>query len=78
MPSAASNANLPTFLTRPFLKKQLEGVAECSGVEPRTCVHDPLDFDAGVVQLLCEGVHSLQQVLAGLRVDVGPPRRDLN
>lgn len=41
-------------------------------------MHDPLDFDAGVVQLLREGVHGLQQVLAGLRVDVGPPRRDLN
>lgn len=41
-------------------------------------MHDPLDFDARVVQLLGEGVHSLQQVLTGLWVDIGPPRRDLN
>lgn len=43
-----------------------------------TCVHDPLDLDAGVVQLLGKGVHSLEQVFARLRVNVGPPCGDLN
>lgn len=45
---------------------------------PRTRVHYSLDLDAGVVQFLGEGVGGLQQVLARLRVDVGPPRRDLD
>ena len=43
-----------------------------------TCVHDPLYLDAGVVQLLGEGVHGLQQVLAALGVHVRPPRRNLD
>lgn len=43
-----------------------------------TCVHDPLYLDAGVVQLLGKGVHGLQQVLARLWVNVGPPCGDLN
>lgn len=41
-------------------------------------MHDPLDLDAGVVQLLGKGVHSLQQVLARLWVNVSPPCGDLN
>lgn len=47
-------------------------------VSVSTCVNDSLYLDAGVVELLGEGVHGLQQVLAGLRVDVGPARRDFN
>jgi len=43
-----------------------------------TCVHNSVYLDALVVQLLGEGVHSLQQVLAGLWVDVRSPRWDLN
>lgn len=43
-----------------------------------TCVDDPLYLDALVVQLLGEGVDGLQQVFTRLRVDVGPPCRDLN
>lgn len=41
-------------------------------------MHDPLYLDARVVQLLGEGMHSLQQVLARLWVNVGPPCGDLN
>lgn len=41
-------------------------------------MHDPLYLDAGVVQLLGKGVHSLQQVLACLWVNVGPACGDLN
>ena len=53
------------------------GVHECV-CACGTCVHDPLYLDAGVVQLLGEGVHGLQQVLAALGVHVRPPRRNLD
>lgn len=43
-----------------------------------TRVNDPVDLDAGVVQLFGEGVNSLQQVFTRLWVDVGPPGRDLD
>lgn len=43
-----------------------------------TCVHNSLDLDARVVQLFGEGVYSLQQIFASLRVNVGPPCGDLN
>lgn len=46
--------------------------------QSHTCVHNPLYLDARVVQLLGKSVHGLQQILAGLRIDVGPPRWDLN
>lgn len=46
--------------------------------EPGTCVHDSLYLYALIVQLLGEGVHGLQQVFAGLWVDVGSPCRDFN
>ena len=41
-------------------------------------MNDPLDLDAGVVKLLGEGVHSLNQVLTGLRVDVRASGGDLD
>lgn len=43
-----------------------------------TRVNDPVDLDAGVVELFGEGVNSLQQVFTRLGVDVRPPGRDLD
>lgn len=43
-----------------------------------TCVDDAFYLDAGVVQLFGESVDGLDQVLARLRVNVGPPGGDLN
>lgn len=50
----------------------------CAFVSWLTCVYNPLDLDAGVVQLLGEGVHGLHQILTGLWVNVGPPCWDLD
>lgn len=76
---AASNANLLAYpFKNNFREKQSATIPLCSHIQPYTCVHNPLYLDAGVVQLLGEGVHSLQQVLAGLRINVGPPCWDLN
>lgn len=72
---AALNANgLHTLPFKNNLRESQSATAPpCSHVQPHTCVHNSLYLDARVVQLLGKGVHSLQQVLAGLRVNVGPP-----
>lgn len=41
-------------------------------------MNDPLDLDAGVVELLREGVDGLQQIFTRLRVNIRPSGRDLD
>lgn len=49
-----------------------------AGEEELACPDDPLNLDAGVIQLFGKEVHGLQGVFARVGVDVRPPGRDFN